>query len=89
MTKKLYIVDKTISKDEFSTWSTQKREHVKMSEEIRSFLIEYEELCRKHNITLSHEDGHGAFLIDDFSESNIEWVSQASDDRLDKNKFQF
>lgn len=46
-----------------------------------AFLREYKDLCKKYNISLSHEDGHGAFILENYDEDNIEWVSYAIDDR--------
>lgn len=45
---------------------------------IDEFLRELEELCRKHNLSLAHEDAHGAFIIQKLDERNIRWVNEAS-----------
>jgi hypothetical protein len=45
---------------------------------IEAFLDEYEALCRKHGLSLSHEDGHGGFEIEVFDKHNIDWVRQAA-----------
>lgn len=56
-------------------------EHYGVSEEqiVRrsAFLVELEVLMRKHNVSISHEDGHGAFILVDFNEDNLEWLSDA------------
>ena len=44
---------------------------------IEAFLDAYEKLCREHGFSLSHEDGHGAFEIEAFSQNDIEWVRGA------------
>lgn len=49
--------------------------------EVEAFLDDIEAVCRKHNISLSHEDTHGGFRIQAFDEGNIEWLRQASDER--------
>lgn len=46
-----------------------------------AFLIDIEKVCRKHNLTLAHEDSHGAFLVCGFDAGNIEWLRAARDDR--------
>lgn len=46
---------------------------------ISNFLKEYEELCKKYNISLAHEDCHGAFILEEYNEDNIEWVKYALD----------
>lgn len=43
----------------------------------KAFLSDVEALMRKHNVSISHEDGHGAFILDDFEESNLEWLRDA------------
>ena len=45
---------------------------------IEAFLDEYAALCEKHSLTLSHEDGHGGFVLEPFDQSNIDWVRAAS-----------
>lgn len=37
-----------------------------------AFLRELAALCKKHGRSISHEDGHGAFIIEEFSRRNIE-----------------
>lgn len=46
---------------------------------IDAFLAEIEAVCRKHKLSISHEDGHGAFEIEDFDESNLRWLNVAHD----------
>ena len=45
---------------------------------IRGNLDEYldniEQLSRKYNISISHEDGHGAFIFEQYNEDNIKWL---------------
>ena len=48
-------------------------------ERIKNFMKEYEELCIKYGISLSHEDCQGAFIIDEYDKDNIEWVKSALD----------
>ena len=46
-------------------------------ERIKNFMKEYEELCIRHGMTLSHEDSQGAFIIDEYDKDNVEWVKSA------------
>ena len=48
-------------------------------ERIKNFMKEYEELCIKYGISLSHEDCQGAFIIDEYDKDNVEWVKSALD----------
>jgi hypothetical protein len=43
----------------------------------RAFLTEFEALCRRFDVSISHEDGHGSFCFEDFSEGNVERVAYA------------
>ena len=37
---------------------------------VDAFLEDLLFLCKKHGLSLSHEDGHGAFLVENYEESN-------------------
>lgn len=43
-----------------------------------AFLKDYVALCEEHNTTISHEDYHGAFLLEDFRQQNIHWMLDAN-----------
>lgn len=40
------------------------------------FIDDIIEVCKKHGLSLSHEDSHGAFEIEPYDERNIEWLKQ-------------
>ncbi len=44
---------------------------------VDQFLVEIGEVCRKHGYSIGHEDGHGAFIINTFNESDLEWLGHA------------
>ena len=46
-------------------------------ERIKNFMKEYEELCVKYGLSLSHEDCEGGFIIDEYNQENVEWVKAA------------
>ncbi len=46
-------------------------------EEVKLFLEEVIEVCRKHELSISHEDGHGSFLVEKDYSSNYEWLLDA------------
>lgn len=48
-----------------------------MPEEIKDFLACLEKLCRAHNISISHEDIQGSFILEKYEQSNMEWIKNA------------
>jgi len=46
---------------------------------VDAFLAEVIEVCRKHGMSISHEDGWGAFEVRNFNESDAEWLKEATD----------
>lgn len=45
--------------------------------DVQMFLDGIETLCRKYNLSISHEDEHGSFIIEDYNELNIDWLNDA------------
>lgn len=44
---------------------------------VDAFIDDIVATCRKHGLSIGHEDGHGAFIIEPFSESNADWLNHA------------
>ena len=68
---------------------------MEINERILNFLKDYEELCKKYDISFAHEDYHGAFILEEYSENNVEWakyalnkVSESSERRKEKEENQ-
>ena len=55
-------------------------------EQLEAFIKDYEALCKKHNISLSHEDKYGAFEFEEYLKDNIEWVQESANIYLWKNR---
>lgn len=53
---------------------------IEMPNEMMSFLLEIEKVCKKHGFSISHEDIHGGFIIQEYKYSNIEWLKSAMKD---------
>jgi hypothetical protein len=66
------------------TWDLQKREHIETPEKMLTFFDEIKAVCEKHNLSISHEDGHGGFIVTKFDENNIDWLSSADKDYDDE-----
>lgn len=43
-------------------------------EQAEKFYNEIEEVCKKHNISISHEDGHGGFLLEPYEDFYMKWM---------------
>jgi hypothetical protein len=52
------------------------------SEDVDAFLEDIIKVCYEHNMSLSHEDSQGGFLVDGLNESNFSWLYAASDKRF-------
>lgn len=45
---------------------------------VQAFLDDLNEVYRKHGMSLAHEDSNGAFLVEPYSEINVDWLNDAS-----------
>jgi 16S rRNA U516 pseudouridylate synthase RsuA-like enzyme len=52
-------------------WSKVSSSYIESPQNVEDFLAAVEELCRKHRLSITHEDGHGAFIITDLNKNNI------------------
>ena len=48
-----------------------------MPVEMYNFLEDIKTICKKYNLSISHEDYNGAFLIEKYNEENIDWLFKA------------
>ena len=62
-------------------WNSGLSQDLPYAMKIEAFLDEIEKVCKKHNLSISHEDGHGGFEIEEYNQDNIEWLRDASDYR--------
>jgi hypothetical protein len=60
-------------------WDNNKRKFVN-NEKIDKFLLDIIKVCQKHNLSISHEDIHGSFKVEDYNTSNIDWLFSANID---------
>ena len=47
------------------------------NEKVDNFIKEIINLCKKHKLSIAHEDYGGAFLIESYKEANINWINSA------------
>ncbi len=57
-------------------WSTKASKEVE-SPEVEAFLKDIDEVSKKHGLSISHEDGHGAFIVERRDEFHIRWLNDA------------
>jgi hypothetical protein len=51
-----------------------------MPKEMIAFLDEIKEVCLKYDLSISHEDGHGSFIVERYSRNNLDWLCAANKD---------
>lgn len=45
---------------------------------IKNFLEDIVLLSKKYNLTISHEDDHGAFVIEEYDKINLDWLHRCN-----------
>lgn len=50
-------------------------------EDVDAFLEDIIKVCLEHNMSLSHEDTQGGFLVENLKEINFSWLYAADDKR--------
>jgi len=61
-------------------WNGKQSKRV-VAPDIDAFIEELRILCKKHNITIGHEDGHGAFEFYAYSDDDMDWIQHGHDMR--------
>lgn len=59
-------------------WNIKDGKFVETPQNIIDFYNEIDEVCKKYNLSISHEDGHGAFIVEEYDKKNIEWLKDSS-----------
>jgi len=54
------------------------------NKKIDAFLTEVIAVSQKHNLSIGHEDTHGEFIVQKFSQNNADWLMDATDETDDK-----
>lgn len=55
-------------------WDCIKRKRVKSPKKVEEYLQEIINLSKIYNLSISHEDCMGGFIIENYNESNINWL---------------
>lgn len=56
-------------------WESLKGDYVER-QDVANFLEDIKVVYQKHNMSISHEDGHGAFIIVPYSRDNFDWLKE-------------
>lgn len=65
------------TKEEIKVWNSAAREFQEPPRTLTEFYQDIERICKKWNYSISHEDGHGAFIIKQYNEDDMEWLKNA------------
>lgn len=58
-------------------WDSIEHKKIDMPPKMQAFLNDIVEVYKKHGLSLSHEDYHGAFCVECFDEDNVKWLFDA------------
>jgi len=59
-------------------WDRTKGDKTSNAWDVDSFLAEINEVCRKYNMCIGHEDTHGAFIVfRGYDQDVADWLSDA------------
>lgn len=50
-----------------------------MSDKVKKFIEDILAVYEKHGLSISHEDGHGSFEIEEYNQHNEDWLRAAKD----------
>lgn len=53
------------------------RNYKPMPYHLRCFYDEIDSVCKKYNLSISHEDGQGSFIIENYHKGYTEWLKDA------------
>ena len=59
-------------------WDCNKQDYIAMPDYLKSFYEELIALFKKYDLSISHEDYYGGFIINNYDENNVNWLTNAS-----------
>ena len=60
-------------------WKTTEGREIKNAK-IDAYLAEVIEVSKRHGLSIGHEDSHGGFLVNQFTQDNADWLMAAADE---------
>lgn len=67
-------------------WDRNKRRDIEAPINIKKFINEIATVCQKYNLSISHEDSHGAFIITKYDDFYIKWLKDFIIDLPEENE---
>ena len=64
----------------YEIYPTFKNIEIKYS--VDNFLNEIDEICKKYDISISHEDTMGEFILERYDPENIKWLKESNREAL-------
>lgn len=61
-------------------WNNKTSAFEEIPKNVIAFYDEIDAVCKKYNMSISHEDGHGSFEIEKYDEKNLNWLKEANID---------
>lgn len=55
-------------------WDKIAGDFIDMPQSMKDFLEDIYFVCKKHNLSISHQDYGGAFIVEKYDEGNIDWL---------------
>lgn len=60
------------------SWNDKTSEFIETPEKQIKFMEELEALYKKYDLSIAHQDQGGAFIIEKYSDLNMEWMKEAT-----------
>lgn len=59
-------------------WDIKIGKHIETPVEMDSFFNDLDIVFKRHNMSISHEDTHGAFIITEYDDDCVDWLRMAN-----------
>ena len=56
------------------SWDINKNKNIITPVRVIFFLNAIDNICKKYNFSISHEDSHGSFILEKYNDYNIKWL---------------
>ena len=60
------------------SWTYKTSEFIETPEKLIKFMQELEALYKKYDLSIAHQDQGGGFIIEKYSDFNMEWMKECT-----------